>query len=492
MNYSNILKYLVPAQAIDTSPALMAHLPVQPLTIPALLLALALPVAAQERAPAPLPASSPFLGGVPAGTLSAEPIAISIADAIRRALEHNLGVLQANDAVDRAQGARWVAMSDLLPDVRGSVADSGRKTNLEAFGFPLGPTFPRVVGPFNLFDARVFVSQRVVDLAARHDARAETHQVSAARHSYRSARDMVVLASASLYLQALAGAARAESARAQLDTAQALYTQAQNLRQSGIVAGLDVVRAEVRLSSDRQRATAAQNDFEKTKLQLARVMGLPIGQSFTLSDQLPTVPVPEMMLEEALERAYRDRPDYLAAQDRVRAAESARRAASAERLPSVHVNADYGLIGLSPGSSLATYTVSGSVEVPLFQGGRTKGRVAEADANLRSRRAEVEDLRAEIYYDVRSAFLDLQATGEQLQATTRGRELAAQQLAQSRDRFAAGVTNNIEVVQAQEAVTVANEQYIGALYGYNVAKALLARSLGTAENAVEKYLGGVK
>jgi outer membrane protein TolC len=348
------------------------------------------------------------------------------------------------------------------------------------------------VGPYNVFDARVFLSQPVIDLAARNQARSQTHELAAATHSYRSARDLVVLVSANLYLQALANAARAETARAQLDTAQALYTQAQNLRQSGIVAGLDVVRAEVRLSSDRQRATAAQNDYEKARLQLARVMGLPVGQAFTLSSELPTVPVPEMTMDEALERAYRDRSDYLAAQERVHAAEAAREAIGAERLPSVHGDADYGLVGLTPGSSLPTFSVAGLVRVPIFQGGRERGREAEADAELRKRRAEADDLRGEIYYEVRAAFLDLQATQEELEATTRGRDLAAQQLAQSRDRFAAGVANNIEVVQAQEAVTEANEQYIDAVYGYNVSKALLARSLGTAEDAVEKYLGGVK
>ena len=382
--------------------------------------------------------------------------------------------------------------SDLLPSVTGSVTEARRKFSLEAFGLPLSPGFPRVVGPFNVFDARVFLTQSVVDLVAWNDTKAETHEIEAARHSYRGARDMVVLVSANLYLQALAGAARAESARAQLDTAQALYVQAQDLRQSGIVAGLDVVRAEVRLSSDRQRATAAQTTSRRRSSQLARVMGLPIGQAFVLSDELPTVPVPEMSLEEALDRAYRDRPDYLAAQERVRAAEASRSSASAERLPSVRVNADYGAIGLTVGSSLPTFSVSGSVAVPIFQGGRTHGRAIEADAELRMRQAEADDLRAEVYYDVRSAFLDLQATAEQLQATTRGRELAAQQLAQSRDRFAAGVANNIEVVQAQEAVTKANEEYIASLYGYNVSKALLARSLGTAEDAVRKYLGGSK
>jgi outer membrane protein TolC len=457
-----------------------------------LLLALAGSAFAQERSPAPsLPLTSPFMGGVPSGTNSPTPIAISIADAIRRALEHNLGILQAEESIDRARGARWIALSDLLPHISGGVSESRRKSNLEAFGFPLAGTgFPSVVGPFNVFDARVNVSQSIFDLTAINESRAETHNLAAARHSYRGARDFVVLVSANLYLQTLASAARAETARAQLDTAQALYTQAQDLRQGGIVAGIDVVRAEVRVASDRQRATAAENDYQKGKLQLARVMGLPVGQEYTLSDALPTVPVPEMQLQEALERAYRDRPDFLAAQERVRAAEAMSQAARAERLPSVNLNADYGTIGLTVGSALPTFNISGAVTVPLFQGGKTQGRIIQADTDLRARRNEAENLRAEIYYDVRSAFLDLQATGEELQAATRGRELSNQQLTQSRDRFAAGVANNIEVIQAQEAVTLANEQYIAALYGYNVSKALLARSLGTAEEAVQKYLGG--
>jgi outer membrane protein TolC len=269
-----------------------------------------------------------------------------------------------------------------------------------------------------------------------------------------------------------------------------LHTQAQDLRKSGIVAGIDVVRAEVRVATERQRATSAENDFQKTQLQLARVIGLPVGQRFRVGEDVPNVPVPEITLEDALERAYRERPDYLAAVERVRAAEAERRAAGGAQLPSVRMTADYGTIGLSPSTALPTFNVTGAVNVPIFQGGRVQGLVQQADAELRDRRAEAEDMRAEVYYDVRSAFLDLQATREELEAATRGRELAALQLTQARDRFAAGVANNLEVVQAQEAVALASEQYIGALYGFNVSKALLARSLGDAEDAVRRYLGG--
>jgi len=457
----------------------------------ALLLSWPAAAAAQSRlTPPALPSNSPLLGGVPTGTASAEPIPLSIADAIRRALEHNLGVLQAEEAVERATGARWLALSELLPNVNGSVSETRRKTNLEAFGFPLGPTFPRVVGPFNVFDARVFLQQSVFDLQSINAARAESHQVSAARHSYRSARELVVLVAANLYLEGLAADARATTARAQLETAQALQAQAEDLRRSGIVAGIDVIRAEVRVSTERQRATAARASFEKIKLQLARVIGLPTGQAITLSDEIPPVPVPEMTLEQALDRAHRDRPDYLAAQDRLRAAEAAREAALAEHWPSVSVSADYGAIGLTAASALSTFAITGIVNVPVFDGGKTRAHVVQATADRNNRRAELDDMRAEIDYDVRAAFLDLQSTSEQLQAATRARELSALQLTQSRDRFAAGVANNIEVIQAQEAVALANEQYIDAMFGYNLSKAVLGRALGTVEEAIAKYLGG--
>jgi outer membrane protein TolC len=448
---------------------------------------------AQEQ-PARQPASntSPFFGGVPNGTATTEPIAISILDAINRALERNLGLLLSENGVGRAEGTRQRAFSALLPNVNGHLAETRQVVNLAAFGFPLPAGIPSIVGPFNVFDARVSVSQAILDLRALNDVRAEQHNIAAAQHSYKSARDLVVLVTANAYLQAMAASARADAARAQGETAQALYNQAVNLRQSGIVAGIDVLRAEVQLGGERQRVTAADNDFEKSKLQLARLIGLPIGQPLTLVSQLPTVPTPDMPFEEALDRAYKSRPDYQAAIERVKAAESARAAIVGDALPSVRVNADYGVLGLTPADSHSTYAITGLLNVPIFQGGRTKGRLVEADADLRNRRAELDDLRAGIYYDLKTAFMDLKATGEQLDVASRSREVAATALTQARDRFAAGVANNIEVIQAQEAVSVANERYITALYLNSVGKAVLARDLGTAEQAVRQYLGGAR
>jgi outer membrane protein TolC len=208
---------------------------------------------------------------------------------------------------------------------------------------------------------------------------------------------------------------------------------------------------------------------------------------------VPTVPDRPSTIEAVLKEAYVKREDFLAAEEEVRAAEARRSAALAAHLPSVRVNADYGAIGLTAGTALPTYNVTGSIDVPIFDGGRTRAKIAQANADLKRKTAQLEDLKASVYYDVRSAFLDLEATRQQMEAATRGRELATQQLQQSRDRFAAGVSSNIEVIQAQEAVAVATEQAISAEYGFSVSKTLLAAALGNAEETLLKAVqGGLK
>ena len=415
---------------------------------------------------------------------------------MNRALERNLGVLTAEQQLGHARGTRWRELSALLPNVSARISETRLQNNLQAFGFgSFGgafPSVPTIVGPFNVFDARIYLSQAVFDLEAMNNTRSESHNVNAAQYTHQSARDFVVWAAGTLYLQALAADARVDSARAQQQTAQTLYNQALDLKQSGLVAGIDVLRSEVELSVQINRATTAANDAEKAKLQLARMMGLPLGQNFMLDPTLPELPDPDLTLEQAIERAYQTRADYRAALERVQAAEAARHAVVGEALPAVRVNADFGDIGLSPSDSHGTFSVTGAVQIPIFQGGRTRGRLLEADADLRSRRNEAEDVKASIYYEVRTAYLDLQATTDQLQVSTKARDLAAQQLTQSRNRFAAGVASNIEIVQAQEAVAIANEQYISALYGYDLAKGSLIRGVGTAEATLRQFLGGTR
>jgi outer membrane protein TolC len=448
------------------------------------------PLAAQRLSvPRPAP-NSPVWGGVPTGSATLEPLRLSLAEALRRALAYNLGVLIAEEAVNRAEGTRQVALSDLLPRFEGSVTETRRKTSLEVFGFPLGPTFPRVVGPYNVFDARVTLRQAIFDARATNDLHAESHRLAAVQLTRRSERDLIVLVAANVYLQTVAASARAEATLAQLETARALRQQAVELRAAGVIAGIDVVRSEVGVDAAQYTATEARNDFEKTKLQLARLIGLPVRQVFTIEDQVPSLSIPTPSFEEVLARAYTDRPDFLAAQARLREAESVVRGARAERLPSASLVGDYGVIGLTVGTSLPTFSVTGAVTVPLFDGGRASGRIQQAQADLAQRQAELEDLRASIYYNTRAAFLDLTAAEEQVQAATRGRELATLQLTQARDRLAAGVTNTVEVVQAQQMVAAAIERFIAAQYDVTVAKALVLSAPGSLEQAIAKYLPG--
>ncbi len=444
------------------------------------LLIVAAPVAAQTP-------NNPFLGSAPQGTVSAEPLPLSLKDALERALKYNLGLLLQEESMKAAHGARWRALASLLPNVSASTSELRQVINLDAYGFPGEPS---IIGPFNVFDARVYLSQPVVDLRALNDARAAAANERAEKLGVRSARDLVTLVAVNLYLESVAASSRIEAAHAQQETAEALFKQASDMKQSGIVAGIDVLRAQVQLQNQRQRTISAENEYEKAKLQLARAIGLPAAQTFTLTDRIPYAPLPDVSLESALKTAFENRADYLAARERLTAAEASRRAAADDHLPTVHMDADYGTIGPTASDSHPTFRVAATLRVPIFDAGRSTGRRLESEAELNRRRAELEDFRGRVEYDVRAALLDLRAASQQLEAAQSNVTLAGQQLEQARDRYAAGVAVSLEVTQAQEAVAAASETFIGALYAHNLAKASLARAVGTAEQSVMSFLGG--
>ncbi len=437
-------------------------------------------------------AAGPFAGGIPAGQASPGVLSLSLRDALARGLKQNLGLILGEQATRTAEAARLFARAGLLPDVTAQVADTGEQINLKALGFtsfPGAPGFRTIVGPFNVFDARLYATQPLVNLSALFNNRAARQGLRAAQFSYQDARDIVVLVVAGLYLQAVADRARIDAAQAQVNTAQALYQRAVDMRNAGVAAGIDVLRAQVELQAQQQRLIFFRNEFEKQKLNLARAIGLPIGQQIALSDQVPYTPAPPVTLEQALDVAYRSRSDYRSAQELVSAAENQKRAAEAERLPSLGFSGNYGAIGPRPWDSHGTFAAAFGLTVPVFQAGRVRAAVLQADAQLQQRRAQEQDLRASINYELRTAFLDLQAAGDQVQVARSAQTLANQQLTQAQDRFTAGVANNIEVVQAQEALATADENYISALFSYNLAKVSLARSVGGAEKNAMQYLG---
>ncbi len=444
------------------------------------LLALTAPAAAQTP-------NNPFFGSAPQGTATAESLPLSLKDAVERALKYNLGLLLQEESVKTAHGARWRALAGLLPNVSALASASRQVINLDAYGFPAEPS---IIGPFNVFDARVYLSQPIVDLRALNDARAASANERAEKLGVRSARDLVTLVAVNLYLETVAATSRIEAAQAQQATAEALLKQASDMKASGVVAGIDVLRAQVQLQNQRLRTIGAENDLEKTKLQLARAIGLPSGQTFTLTDRIPYAPLADVSLDSVLKTAWENRADYLAARERLAAAEASQRAATQDHLPTVHMDADYGTLGQSPSDSHSTYRVAATLRVPIFDAGRSTGRRLESEAELNRRRAELEDFRGRVEYDVRAALLDLRAASQQLEAAQATVTLAGQELDQARDRYAAGVAGSLEVTQAQQSVAVASETYISALYAHNLAKASLARAAGTAEQSVMSFLGG--
>ena len=408
---------------------------------------------------------------------SQTPFSLTLEDAVARGLRENVAARLGEAEVTSARGERWTALQDLLPTASARLGITRQLINLAAFGFSL-PGVPSIVGPFNVHDARLSVSQPIVDLHALYESRAGAADLQAAQLDMRDTRTLVSLAVRNLYLLSVAGESRLKAAQAQAETAQALLSQATDLKNAGVVAGIDVLRAQVQARTQDQRVIVAENEYEKEKLQLARAIGLPLGQPFTLADAIPYAPLQPLSLDDALKQAAVSRDDFKAAEARLQAAEASKRAAVANTLPSLHVSADYGELGRTPADTHSTYSVLAQLRIPLFDAATSRGHVLEADGVLERRRAELNDFRARVEYEVRAAYLDLRAADRQLQAAQDAMNLANQELEQTRDRFAAGVAGNIEVVQAQEAVATATENYISSLYAHNLAKASLAHAIG--------------
>jgi len=427
---------------------------------------------------------------VPTGKPTNGVISLSLAEAIERGLKHNLAGLLAAESVRLAEAAQQRSRSQLLPNLSAGVSESQQQVNLRALGFGGFPGMKAVVGPFSVFDTRVSLSQSVVDLKALNDSRAGTERVKAAAYSYRNIRDRIVFVCGDLYLHVIAGKSRIEAARTQLQAAQELYDLAVDRKQAGVVPGIEVLRAQVELQAQQQRLIVVENEFAKQKLGLAHAIGLPPGQEFELAEGLSYAALAPITLEQALERAYRDRADYQTALAQVRAAEFAKKAAAAEKLPSFRITAHYGVNGPAPGWSHGNYSLAAGVRIPIYEGGQVEARVLETEAALRQRQAEAADLKGQIYYELQTTFLDLQAAAAKVKVADSAVRLAQEQLNQARDRFSSGVASNIEVVEAQEALAGATESYIFSLYSHNIAKGRLSQTLGAAESSFIQFLRG--
>jgi outer membrane protein TolC len=432
-----------------------------------------------------------FQGSVATGVPSSAPLALTLHDAIDRGLKTNLGLLVSGSASETTRGERLGALSALMPQLSSRVGETVQQSNLETVGFNFhfpGVSIPTIVGPFHYTDVRAYASWTAFNYNARKNYSAAQESKHAAELSVLDARDLVVQASANGYLQIIADASRVEAIRSQVETSQALYDRAVDQQKAGTAAGIDVLRSQVELKQQQQRLLAQRNQFEKDKLALGRVIGLPAGQDFNVSDTAPFAPLASMTQDQALQTATQQRPDLQSYKARVHAAEETVKAARGQRYPTAEITADYGDVGQTLANSHGTFSFVASAKITVFDGGRIASDVIRAGAALKQRQDELADLSGQIEYQVRSAFLDIRTAADQVATAQDNFDLANQTLVQARDRFSAGVTDNIEVVQAQESVATANDALISALFAHNVAKVALARALGGAEQGIQKLL----
>ena len=279
---------------------------------------------------------NPFLGSVPTGQATGKMLDLSLSEAFARALKYNLGGIESSQDTRAAHAVRLHNLNALLPDLSARVTGSVQQINLKAAGFNPnipGVSIPTMVGPFSVADARAYLSQEIFNWSDIKNLKSASASERASQYSYSSDRDLIVLTTGNAYLIVISDNATVDSIRAQVKTAQTLYDNDIDLNRHGVIANIDLLRAQVELKTQQQRLIAAQNQLNIDKLTLARVIGLPKGQEFRLTDTVPYVPLETMALNQALTKAYATRPDYLSAKSQVQAAKLALDGAVAENYP---------------------------------------------------------------------------------------------------------------------------------------------------------------
>ncbi len=434
------------------------------------------------------PTAQSFQGSVPVGEVSAQAIDLSLDEAIQRGLRTNLGIILSGTQTAAARGQRLSQLQSLLPSVDASGKEAEMQTDLPAEGLRI-PGFPTIIGPFGFTDVRATLNWSLVDVASLRNYLAARHNFAAAQLSAEDARELVVLTVGNAYLLALADETRVASVDAQVATAKISLDQAVANHQAGTAPLLDELRARVDYQSLQQQSIVAKNALEKDKLALARTIGLPLAQSFNLSDKAPYAAFDQIDVDAAIRQAHANRKDLAAMLERAKAAEDERKAATADRLPVLKFSGDYGDIGPTLAHSHGTGDAKGELTVPLFKEFALRGEAQQAQAQLDNARAGLSDKNAQVDADVRDALLDIASAEKLVEVARSSVDLASEALNEAQQRYAAGVSDNLAVSQAEQSVAQANDQYVTSLYRHNVAKLSLARALGAGES-YKNYLGG--
>jgi outer membrane protein TolC len=426
-------------------------------------------------------------GSAPSGTATNEVLHLTLRDAINMAVHYNLGQIESGENARIARGQRLRALSVLLPQVNANVSENVEQLSKATFGIRF-PPIPAVLGPFSYSTAQASASLTLFSFESIQRFHAARTAEQAAQLTYSDTLDAITLIVGNAYLQIIQEGSRINAEEAQVQNAQAVYNQALDQLRAGTSPKIDVTRSGVQLHTEQYNLSIARNNFAIAKLNLSRAIGLALGQAFDLADELPYADISPGTVEDALNSAYKSRHDFRAALSSVKSAQARLSAARGERYPVLAASGNYGVQGPTFARSHGTFIFQAGVSVPIFTGGRIKGDITEAEADLHQRKAEAENLRGQIDYDVRTAFLNLQAAKEQVEVARQNIELANENLSRSQERFAAGVTDSVEVVQAEQSLASANDQYISSLYSHNLAKLQLARALGLARTNYSQYL----
>jgi outer membrane protein TolC len=437
---------------------------------------------------------NPYLGSVSSGPATDTTLQLSLSDAIQRGFRYNLGLVENVQGSAEARSRRLRALSAMLPNVIARAQQNFEKLSLKEVWLKLPPIpgfggLPPTTASFGFQDARIVATQSVYNRQLREEFKARRAEESASVSGIKDARDVVVLVTGVAWFQVAASAARVDAARAQVESARRLDEQTEDQVKAEVAPEIDSLRSRVERQTSEQRLTNALNDLEKDKLSLARIIGLPIEQQFAVTETAAYVPLTGVTPESAKAEALRNRSDLEGERLNVKAAEHDVAAQRAQRNPTIGLTADYGAGGVNVGNTNQLFSVSASVTVPLYTGGRIRAEVDTARAELTRRQSELRDLEGRIAYDVRTAWLDVQASDSAVTVAQSNRRLAERALTQAMDRYTNGVTNYLEVVQAQEAVAQGNENYIASLYSFNVSKLALARAMGTAESRAREFFG---
>ena len=412
---------------------------------------------------------------------------LSFDDAIQRGFKTNLGIILQSSQIQSASGARLQQLQSLLPTVTGSASYTVQQVNLAAYGLKF-PGINPIIGPFQVFDFRAYLTQSLLNINSIEKYLASKHNFQGAKLSAEDARNIVVLTIGNAYLLCIADASRIEAEEAEKANAKVSLDQATANHDAGTSPKLDVLRAQVDYQNADQQLIQARNQLEKDKLALARAIGLPLEQKFRLTDPVPFAAATPTTPEEAFATAIKARKDLQGAAERVKGAEAQRNAAVAEQYPSVDITGDFGDLGETIGHSHATYTATGEVSAPILQIAKTRGDIQVADAALQQQKARYSDQVQQVNQDVRDALLDIEAAAKLVEATKSNVDLANEALSEAQQRFRAGVADNLEVSDAQAQTEQANDQYISALYQHNVAKLSLARAAGYAGSDYKQAL----